>query len=184
MKLKTLSGAVVFALMAASLSAKAEVVYQFTTAGANHASVGTPWTPAGYTSLWLYQEGTGADQSTKLLYYVRDAQGFGRWQGEIPASAVTMTGVSSMHVEVDTCAIAATSGCRVVNVTWGKTPGQAIVGSFNQHTADDGTIYQSAGAITNFSASAVGTVGSITVDGTPNASIGTSTNVTVTVTTP
>lgn len=182
-KLKTLSGAVTFALMAASLSANAGVVYQFTTAGANHASVGAR-TSAGYTSLWLYNEGTGAGQTTQLLYYVYDAQGFGRWQGEIPASAVTANGINGMHVEVDTCAIAPTSGCRAVNLTWNKTPGQAIVGTFKQHTADDGIIYQSAGAMTDFSASAVGTVGSISVDGTPNAYIGTSSNVTVTVTTP
>ena len=182
-KLKILSGAAMVALMAASLSAKAELAYQFTTAGANHASVGAR-TPAGNVSLWLYQEGAGPGQTTQLLYYVSDGQGFQRWQGEIPAAAVTTTGVNNMHVEVDTCTIAPTSGCRYVNLTWNKTPSQVIVGNLTSHTADDGTIYQTAGVITTYSASAVGTVGAVTVDGSPNASIGTVTNVTVTVTTP
>ena len=69
-KLMTLSGAAMVALMAASLSAKAEVVYQFVTAGATDAHVGAI-TPAVTVAWWGYSEGTGRVQTTKLLYYVR-----------------------------------------------------------------------------------------------------------------
>jgi hypothetical protein len=174
--------------MAASLSAKAEVVYQFVTAGATDAHVGAI-TPAGTVALWVYSEGAGRGQTTKLLYYVWGGQGSGNWQGDIPASAVTSNGVNSMHVEVDTCTIDPTSGCGYVNLTWNKTPGQAVVGTLTSHTAYDGTIYQSAGVITMFPATAVGTVLGITVDsstndGSTNADIGTANGVTVTVTKP
>ena len=183
-KLMTLSGAAMIALMAANMSAKADVVYKFVTAGATDAHVGVPMSNGTGVALWVYQEGTGQGQTTQLLYYVDDAQGFGRWQGVIPASAVTTTGVNSMHVEIDTCTIAPGAGCRYVNLTWNKTPGQAVVGNLTSHTAFDGTIYQSAGVIQMFPATAAGSVGGVTVDGNANADIGNVNNVTVTVTTP
>lgn len=183
-KLMTLSGAAMVALMAASLPAKAGVVYQFVTAGATDAHVGMTMSDGTGVALWVYSEGTGQGQTTQLLYYVDDGQGFQHWQGTIPASAVTTNGVNSMHVEVDTCTIDPASGCRYVNLTWNKTPGQAVVGTFTQHTAADGTIYQSAGALQMFPATAAGTVGAVTVDASANADIGKANGVTVTVTTP
>jgi len=172
-----------FALLTANLPAKAGIVYQWVTAGATDAHVGAI-TPNGTAALWVYQEGTGKDQTTQLLYYVWGGQTSGRWQGAIPASAVTTTGVNSMHVEVDTCAIAPGGACGYVNVTWNKTPGQAVVGNLTSHTAYDGTIYQSAGVLQMFPATAVGTVVGVTLDDTANADIGKVNNVTVTVTTP
>ena len=183
-KLTMLSGAVMFAVMTATLPAEADVVYQFNSAGTTFGLAGVR-TADGYFSLEVYQDGTGPNQVTHLLYYLNDAQGFGLWEGTIPASAVTTTGVNSMHVAVDTCGLTTGYGsCRYVDVTWNKTPGHIWSGSLVQHTADDGTIYQAAGAMTFFPASGSGSVGSISTTNSTDWTIGTATSVNVTITKP
>lgn len=148
----------------------------------------------------IYEEGAGINASKwlRVITNVRDADGilrYERWQGVIPNNAMSINGVASASISVDTCTLTAgfssANGCGVVELTVTKDPlafGSTSAGAYAYNYG--GLIMQYAGSWTTHNSTAVGSVNGINIDtalnsafGASRAVIGKYTNVSVTVTT-
>lgn len=161
-----------------SFTAQAELIDQYTTTNSEYAQV-----YKNGTSVNLSIEGAGISQVITLSHYNYLT---GYWRGVVPATAVTVNGVASIAVNIDTCALTATSRfgaapCGLVDVTFNKGDYLWKTNGVRQYTWGN-TIRQYVGGISTFSASTVGTVNGVVVDSN-RAYIGRYTNVTVIVST-
>lgn len=141
---------------------------------------------SGSTGFTITTEGEGINQKTMLMVNsYNTATGFTSWKGEIPGSAVTVAGVSSISVAIDTCTLNNVAGCGYINATVTKDPldGGFIINGVSRFTY--GEITETvAGVRQVHRASAAGTVNGITLGQFARSFIGKDNSVTVTVTTP
>ncbi len=128
-------------------------------------------------------DGNGASRVAYLFYAVyTPANGYAFWRDQIPLSAVTVKGVSSMAVELDTCTVSNTAGCGYVKFEVNTNePASGWINKGSWGYAYDGYMVRFAGAGQARSSSATGSILGLPVDGS-GAWIGTLDNVTVEVT--
>lgn len=179
--------------------ASAEVLETYSTQDASYATV-TQNNSDGYVLVDFYEEGAGPTASTWLRVFsmTRNADGFltiERWRGVVPDAAMSINGVASASISVDTCSLTAAystaNGCGVVDVTVTKDPqafGSTTAGAYAYNFG--GLIMQFAGTWSTHNSTAVGSVNGITIDTAANSAFGASravigkyTNVSVTITT-
>ena len=157
-------------------NAHAELVYQYHSSG----QFGQTW--GGNAGINVSVDGSGVNRIARLVYYAySELSGYHFWYGEIPATAVRTTGVSSMAVTIDTCSVNNSSGCGYVDVsiaTDEPASGWVYTGVNNYSWGD--MRYQTIGNSQVRFSSAVGTVNGISVS-SDNAAIGTYNNVDVSV---
>jgi len=172
---KKMGGLLIASLIMVS-NAFAGEVYQFVSNG----QYGQTW--GGNAGINVSVDGSGVNQVARLVYYAYSQEtGYFFWYGEIPASAVTMTGVASMHVQIDTCTISTLSGCGYVDVainTNEPASGWVYTGVW-QYSYGAMSVQYVGNSQVRFS-SATGTVVGIPVSET-NAAIGKYNNVSVSV---
>lgn len=170
---------VTFALLGSSV-ARADLMYQYTTGSAESAMISSY--EAG-NSVYLNVGHEGVSGKTHLVYatYTPDT-GYHYWNGMIPTSAITTTGITEMSISIDTCTIMANSACGIVDVTVSKdvatTP---LINTGVSQSMYGGVLYQTAGSYTTYTADAAGFVNGIAVNTTTRAWIGRYNNVSVTV---
>lgn len=189
-----------FAFVMFASVANAEVLETYSTQDASYASF-TQNNADGYVSVTFYEEGAGPTQKHYVSIYIqnRDENGnwsLKRWNGFLPADAVSINGVNSATINVDTCLIETAynyaNACGLVNVTVTKDPlafGSTSAGAYAYNWG--GLIMQYAGTWSYHNSTAAGSVYGINVDtaatnagyGYARANIGRYTNVSVTVTT-
>lgn len=189
----------VLALTLIAPVAGAEVLETYSTQDASYASVRQN-NADGYVNVSFYEEGAGPTSKKYLSLYVqtRDENGFWqltRWNGVVPAEAISINGVNNATINVDTCQVETTynyaNGCGVVSLTVTKDPqafGSTSAGAYAYNW--NGLIMQFAGSWTTHNSTATGSVYGINIDtaannsfGSATARIGKYTNVSVTVTT-
>ena len=186
-KLLVITAAVTSSL---AVSANAEVLDVSTTQDAAYANFGQTGAE-GRVFAELTTEGAGVAQTNYLRVYAStpDAS-YSYWSGTVPADAVSINGVASANIFVDTCAIQAshwsTGSCGLVDVTLTKYPhdfGWSGGGSSAYNYGD--IIMQYTGSWSVHFSNATGALYGVSVDteNTPysNAAIGRYTNVSVTV---
>ena len=99
----------------------------------------------------LSVDGSGVNQTASLDYWVineypDNTYDYQYWQGNIPVDAVTVTGVKSMSVDIDTCTVSNVAGCGYVNFTVTTDPGTPVVNNTAFGWNLFGIIYRSVGA--------------------------------------
>lgn len=160
------------------LTAQAALIDQYTTTSSEYAQV-----YKNGTSVNVSIEGAGVNQVITLSHYNYVT---GYWRGTVPVTAVTVNGVASIAVNVNTCDLPATSSfgaapCGIVDVTFNKGDYLWKTNGVRQYTWGN-TIRQYVGGISTFSASTIGTVNGVVIDST-RAYIGKYNNVTIIVST-
>lgn len=161
---KNLKGslALVFAMSFAS-SANAGVVYQYVTSGTYGQASG--YSANGFAGVNVSVNGTNT--ATLVTYSYTATDGYKLWYGQIPASNVTVRGVTSIAVQVDTCSVDPTLGCGYVDVSFAMDPtGFGFITDGSLHYTWDNIIVQVAGPTQVRSANATGLVNGVSVDGT------------------
>lgn len=151
---KVVFGLVVTAV--ASTSAHGEVLDQYTTNG----MWANAWTPTA--SVQIDVDGNGANR--KVYMYAFSGTwpvDYKYWGGEIPADAVTVNGIHSVQVTINTCEVLQNDGCGPVNVLFTSEPGYD---NFRTRTGvtrfrfDNGVIINRVGHLHDRFASVIGTV--------------------------
>jgi hypothetical protein len=175
---KIIKAALVTIAAGISFAAQAELIDQYTTASSEFAQV-----YKNNTSINMYIEGAGINQTISLSHYNTST---GYWRGVIPASSVTVNGIASISVTVNTCDYIASSSwgtdpCGLVDVTFNKADYLWKTNGVSHYTWGD-TIRQYVGGISTFSASATGTIKGVSIDST-RAYMGKYNNVAVVVST-
>jgi hypothetical protein len=104
-------------LVLAASSVLAADVYTYNVTG-QYGGVRWIFNPAGSVSAEITIEGLGHDRRARLRTTTYGgAMGYSNWHNYIPVDAVTVQGVSSMTVELDTCSVVNEYGCGYVNFT-------------------------------------------------------------------
>lgn len=177
-KLTTL--AFVAATLIGSTTANADLLYQYNSGNGTSAMIST--FDAG-NSVYLNIGHEGVSGKTHLIYSTyTPSSGYLYWNGIIPASAIETTGVNSMSINVDTCAVQATYACGVVDVTVIRDAASVpLLNSGLSQMMYGGILYQTAGSFTTYTADASGTVNGLSFSTTNRAWIGRYNNIAVTV---
>ena len=176
MKKMLLMSSVLSSILMAS-SAFAGVVYQYNSSG-QYGQAGN-----GSTGMELTVDGSGVNEVARLVYYSYAGGSFSMWAGDIPTDAVTVNGVNSMSVQLDTCTVNNVDGCGYVDVTIDTNEpaaGWVYTGAYNSQYGN--MVIERVGHIQARFSTAVGTVNGISVDG--RGFIGKMTDVNVTVSLP
>lgn len=144
-------------------SANAEVIYRHVTSGTYGQASG--YSATGFAGVNVSVDGT--DTATLMAYSNSDGDGYKLWYGQIPASNVTVQGVNSIAVQVDTCSVDPTPGCGYVDVSFDLDPkGYGFITDGSLHYTWDNIIVQVAGPTQVRSANATGFVNGVSIDGT------------------
>ena len=111
----------------------------------------------------LSVDGSGINQTASLRYwviteYANDGLDSQFWQGDIPVDTVTIRGIASMSVDIDTCDVSNVSGCGYVNFTVTTDPGTPVINNTAFGWNLFGIIYRSVGASQVRNASSTGSV--------------------------
>ncbi|MGD8567947.1 MAG: hypothetical protein PVJ39_07655 [Gammaproteobacteria bacterium] len=147
-----------------ALTANADVLYEYISSGTYGQA--TVFSNGNYASINVSVDGLATDQTVHLsTYYHLPGEGYHFWSGEIPASAVTVAGVDSIAVDINTCDVNNTTGCGPVDVTVTKDPhgGGFITDGSSQYQWDD-LIFAVAGPVQVHSATVTGTVNGVPLD--------------------
>lgn len=162
----------VSAVMATS-TASAGVLYQQVTSGTYGQASG--YSAEGFAGVNVTVD--GSDTARLVTYSSTAADGYKLWAGDIPASAVTVHGVSSISVQIDTCSVDPTTGCGYVDVTIDMDPkAYGFITDGSSHYTWDNIIVQVAGPTQVHGATATGFINGVSLDGL-RAFIGKYTNV-------
>lgn len=147
-----------------ALAANANVLYDYISSGTyGQASV---FANGNYANINVTVDGLATDQTVHLsTYYHFPGESYNFWSGTIPASAVTVEGVNSIAVAINTCDVNPTTGCGPVDVTITKDPhgGGFVTDGSTQYQWDD-VIFAVAGPIQVHSATVTGTVHGVPLD--------------------
>lgn len=93
------------ALMVSSFAAQAAETYLETING-QYGQVGYTRTAEGWVSATVYVDGEGINRTASMFTVSYSyVDGYKFWRGSLPNSTVTTNGVSSISVDVDTCAL-------------------------------------------------------------------------------
>lgn len=162
-----------------SSNANADLLYQFTTGSSQFGMVST-YDNSNFVYVQVSTEQVG---TTHLVYATyTPATGYSYWNGAIPASAVTTTGITEMNINIDTCTVVANTACGLIDLTITKDAADSpLINTGVSQYAVDRVLYQTAGSTTSYTADAVGFVNGIAVNTTTRAWMGRYSNVTVTV---
>lgn len=109
--MKKLLQAVLALLVIAAVPAQAEV-YQYNVKGY------TAFAWSKTAAVRLHIDGSGVNRKV-MLYANSGVSGvdYKYWGGEIPADAVTVNGINSISVNINTCTVLSNIGCGLVDVT-------------------------------------------------------------------
>lgn len=125
-------------------------------------------------------DGAGINR-TAFLYYsaYSPTMGYNSWRGSIPVEAVTVKGVASISVDIDTCTVSADAGCGYVNfIVETNEPASGWINNGVWGYDYDGYIARYVGASQSRSSTSTGTILGVSADNT-RAWIGTMDDVTV-----
>jgi len=147
-----------------ALTANADVLYEYISSGTyGQASV---FSNGNYASINVTVDGLGTNQTIRLSTYSHlPNEGYNFWSGEIPASYVTVKGVDSIAVNVNTCDVNPTTACGPVDVTITMDPdgGEFVTDGSSQYKWDN-LIFAIAGPVQVHSATVTGTVNGVPLD--------------------
>jgi triacylglycerol esterase/lipase EstA (alpha/beta hydrolase family) len=162
------------ALLAVSV-ASAEVIFQQVVSG-NYGQASV-YTADGFAAVNVSVDGSGT--AFLAAYSSNSTDGYKLWYGNIPASAVTVRGVNTIAVQIDTCSVDPTAGCGYVDAVMTTDPqaGGFITEGSSQYNWD-GVIMQVAGPTQVHNADATGYVNGVSLDGA-RAAVGKYTNVSI-----
>ena len=117
-------------------------------------------------------------------YSYSPSTGYNGWSGSIPVDAVTVTGVASISVNIDTCSVSNTAGCGPVYFTvTTNEPASGWIDNGSRQYDWGNVIYREAGNRQVRFSSSAGSVHGIPVNSN-NAFMGKFNEVTISVTTP
>lgn len=164
-------------------SANAAVVDTFTING-QYGQVSYTYKNGGYAFGSISVDGAGVNQTAFLVYVASNStNGYRYWRGQIPVDAVTVTGVASMAVDIDTCSVDPTPSCGPVNFTVSTNePATGWISDGVWGYQYDGYIYKHVGAAQARSSSASGMILDQVIDNS-RSWIGKMDNVTVQIST-
>ena len=164
-------------------AANAAVVDTFTTNG-QFGQVTYTYNNGGWANGTVSVDGAGTNRTAHLFYVAYNPiNGYRYWSGAIPVEAVTVTGVSKMAVDIDTCTVNPTVACGPVNfVVSTNEPASGWVNNGVWGYQYDGYIFNYAGAAQARSSSASGMILDQVIDNS-RSWIGTMDNVIVNVST-
>jgi hypothetical protein len=147
-----------------ALTANADVLYDYISSGTyGQASV---FSNGNYASINVTVDGLGTDQTVHLsTYYHVPGESYNVWYGEIPASAVTVEGVDSIAVDINTCDVNPTASCGPVDVTITMDPqgGGFVTNGATEYQWDD-LIFAVAGPTQVHSATVTGSINGVSLD--------------------
>ena len=139
----------------------------------------------GWANATVSIEGNGVNR-TAFLVHASDSPstGYNLWRGSIPADAVTVTGVASISVNIDTCSVSNIDGCGPVYFT--VTTNEPASGWIDNGTRQynwGNVIYREAGSRQVRFSSSTGSIHGIPVNNS-RAFMGKYNEVTISITTP
>jgi len=161
MKKALLMGLTGISAVLAACTASAEVIYQQVTSGTYGQASG--YSENGFAGINVSVNGT--DTARLVTYSYTGSDGYKFWYGDIPASTVTVQGINSIAVQIDTCSVAPLAGCGYVDavVTVDPKAGGFITDGSNQYTWDN-IIVNVAGPIQVHNALVTGYVNGVPLD--------------------
>jgi hypothetical protein len=145
----------------AALTASADVVYQQVISATYGEASGSSNGSSANINISVDDSGTA-----RLITETRTpADGYKLWYGDIPSSTVTVKGINSIAVQIDTCTVDPSAGCGYVDATITMNPkaGGFITNGSTHYTWDD-VIVQVAGPIDVRNAIATGYVNGVSLD--------------------
>jgi hypothetical protein len=179
---KPLTG--VFAVIFGTSVAHAAVVDQYVSSGQYGSASANNGGAVGWANATISTDGSGVNQTAHLFHVSYSPNtGYNYWSGDIPVEYVTVTGVASISVSVDTCTVNNVSGCGQVDLT--VTTDEPATGWIDNGVREydwNGVIYREVGARQVRFSSATGSVHGIPLN-TSRAFMGKFNEVTITVTT-
>ncbi len=138
----------------------------------------------GWANATISVEGNGVNRTAHLFHVsYSPSTGYKYWTGNIPADSVTVTGVASIAVDIDTCSVSNTAGCGPVSFM--VTTDEPATGWIDNGVIKyewNNLIYREVGARQVRFSSSTGYVNGIPVDGN-RAFMGKYNEVTISVTT-
>ena len=180
--LTSLSGVMGFLLFTSV--AHSEVIDQLVSSGQYGQASANYGGDIGWASATVSVDGNGVNRTAHLFHVsYSPATNYNYWSGNIPANAVTVKGVNSISVNIDTCTVQYIAGCGPVSLT--VTTDQPASGWIDNGVIQydwDGVIYREAGARQVRFSSATGSVHGVPLD-TTRAYMGKYNEVSITVST-
>lgn len=161
MKKNVISWLALFSTAFFTFTANAEVVYQHVVSGTYGQATGS--SNGAYAGINVSVDESG---TARLITYNHvPSHSYELWYGEIPSSAVTVHGVNSIAVQIDTCTIDPSPGCGYVDAVITQDPNAGgFITDGSTHYTWDNVIVQVAGPIQVRRANAAGTVNGISID--------------------
>jgi len=108
----------------------------------------------------------GTNSVTLITYSNTQNNGYQLWYGLVPNAAVTVKGLNSIAVKIDTCSVDASMGCGYVDVVVSKDPkAGGFITDGSLHYTWDNIIVQVAGPTDVRYANITGYVNGVSMDG-------------------